>query len=71
VTAAVTEQYKRCLEFTAVKQACLLQTRQPSFRAVIRTKRLEKLPEPYNKSFLITQSCSERLKDKKALINLL
>ena len=62
MTAAVTEEYKRCLKFTAVKQARLLQTRQSSIRAVIWTKRLEKLPKPYNESFLITQPCRGRFK---------
>ena len=68
VTAAVTEQYKSCLKLTAIKQACLLQTWQPSFRAVIRAKRLKKLPKMYNKSFLITQPCSERFERKKVMI---
>ena len=62
MTTAVTEEYKRCLKSTAVKQSCLLQTRKTSFRAVIWTKRLEKLPQTYNKSFLITQSCRGRVK---------
>ena len=56
MTAAVTEQNEGCLELIIVKEPCFLEAWYASFRAVIWSTRIKKLPEVHNESFMVAET---------------